>query len=297
MSHPPVSSMIPGTEYFELDSARVGARLGIWVTVPPGYALESVRYPVLYVTDGNTQVAVTAPLSHAMMLDPIRPVQPYIQVTIGYTGDDVQHALRIRNRDLVPAAEPYPPQMGAHIYARVQAGLFSAAEHAALLEELHDTHAENFLDFIEQELHPYITERYRAESAGAGLFGYSYGGLFTLYAFTSGTPLFSRYGASSPAIVVPDSQVYSLYEGLCEKGDQWDVRLHLTVNDTEGSGPNEIYRTLSVEYLRFIDLLKRRPLPGLRMTSATIVGETHASGIVDAYRSFVRTCYAASLPA
>ena len=114
--------------------------------------------------------------------------------------------------------------------------------------------------------------------------------------FTSGATLFNRFGASSPAIIVPDSQVYALYEELCQKGAQRDVRLHLTVNDTEGSGPNEIYRALSVEYLKFIDMLKRRPLPGLRMTTATIVGETHGSGIVDAYRSFVRACYSLPLP-
>jgi hypothetical protein len=30
--------MMPNTDHFELDSARVGARLGIWVTKPPTYA-------------------------------------------------------------------------------------------------------------------------------------------------------------------------------------------------------------------------------------------------------------------
>jgi hypothetical protein len=55
-------------DHVELDSARVGARLGIWVTKPPTYAQGNQQYPVVYVTDGNAQAALTAPLSHAMTL-------------------------------------------------------------------------------------------------------------------------------------------------------------------------------------------------------------------------------------
>jgi hypothetical protein len=65
------------------------------------------------------------------------------------------------------------------------------------------------------------------------------------------------------------------------------------MNDTEGYRPNALYRTLASHYRALADMLKRDPLPGMRTTFATITGEIHATGIVDAFRSFARSCYGA----
>lgn len=67
--------------------------------------------------------------------------------------------------------------------------------------------------------------------------------------------------------------------------------LHMTVNNYEMLGPSRFYRHLTIEFLRFLDVVTERPLPGMRVTTELITGESHASGLVDAYRSFLRTCY------
>lgn len=190
------------TEYFEVESTSVGARFAVWVTTAPTYAQDDqVDYPVLYVTDGNYSVGQTAPLA-VMQSDLALPIAPYLQVTIGYAGADAQDWGRVRNRDLVPPGEPVPPAMRGSLEMAVDNGLMTRAEAEAYLEDLSNTRADAFLTFITDELHPEISRRYRVAPEGHGLFGYSYGGLFSLYALLTGCPLFAAYGAGSPGVAL-----------------------------------------------------------------------------------------------
>ncbi|WP_455577835.1 alpha/beta hydrolase-fold protein [Amycolatopsis keratiniphila] len=58
-----------------------------------------------------------------------------------------------------------------------------------------------FLSFLTAELHPRIERDYGTATSGHGLFGYSYGGLFSLYAWLSGITLFGSIGAGSPGVI------------------------------------------------------------------------------------------------
>lgn len=126
-----------------------------------------------------------------------------------------------------------------------------------------------------------------------GLFGYSQGGMVTLYALAGGSALFSTFGAACPAIMTPDSTIFPLYSALVdsERGQGRPRRLHVTMNAVEIAGDLALYRLMGRECLRFIDLVRRSPLPGLALTTAVIAEETHFSGVFDAYRSFLRIFY------
>ncbi|MET8992553.1 cytochrome P450 [Nonomuraea wenchangensis] len=91
------------TDYFELRSSG-GYDYGVWVTTPPGYDPATSPAPAVYVLDGNWAVGMTAPLI-VTQLDPMQQIQPYIQVSVGYAGEEAQHWARLRNRDLVPPGE------------------------------------------------------------------------------------------------------------------------------------------------------------------------------------------------
>lgn len=95
---------LPHTDYFEMRSSG-GHDYGVWVTTPPGYDPAAAQAPVVYVLDGNWAVGMTAPLI-VTQLDPMQPIQPYIQVSVGYAGEEAEHWERLRNRDLVPPANP-----------------------------------------------------------------------------------------------------------------------------------------------------------------------------------------------
>ncbi|MDF6016915.1 hypothetical protein LWJ43_32665 [Streptomyces sp. JH34] len=58
-----------------------------------------------------------------------------------------------------------------------------------------------FLNFLTDDLHPRIERDYGTAPGGHGLFGYSYGGLFSLYAWLTKSTFFESIGAGSPGIV------------------------------------------------------------------------------------------------
>ena len=282
------------TEYFEIDSEHVGDRFAISVSFPGSSDGKSgSTYALLYATDGNTFGSVMDATRFCFVgFDAVRPVQPYLQVNIGYPPSQASSQAVLRNRDLVPPGEGFPSFMAAHVRSRLGADTPDSTIQA-FLEQYKASRADNFLAFIEDELHPVICGRYSVQESNVGLFGYSSGGLFTLYALTSGSRLFTRFGASSPGVHVEDSKIFDLYDELLKRTDRFSrsAHLHLTVNSYELLGPVRLYRALGINLLRFLDMVDEHPLPGLRVTTELILGESHYGGFVDAYRSFLRSCY------
>lgn len=213
---------------------------------------------------------------------------------IGYLDEGID-PLALRNRDLVPPHEPYPAFMRDYILENFgpEAPGGSQALVDQFFEWIERPRADRFLDLLEHELHPFIASRHRVSDEGAGLFGFSYGGLFALYALTSGSTLFTRFGAGSPGILVPDSTIFDRYRAFAaDDANAGRARhLHMTLGTGEIFGPSELMRKMAVEDLRFIDLARCHPVPGLTLTTAIFPDEDHETGCIDAYRSFARTCF------
>ena len=271
---------LAGTDYFEMRSGS-GYDYGVWVTTPPGYDPATTRAPALYVLDGNWTVGLTAPLIVAQT-DPMQQIQPYLQVSVGYAGEEAQHWTRLRNRDLVPPGEPIGPEFADAVEMSVRRGRTTREEADAYLAELRDTRADAFLAFLAGELHPRIERDYGTAESGHGLFGYSYGGLFSLYAWLSGCPLFESVGAGSPGVVGEDSQIFAQ---LRELGDGLPAaKLHVTVNDRELFGDLAVYQNLAKNTAT---LLHRLPS---RAVTSEVLRETHVTGLQASFLSYLRTC-------
>ncbi|MCG3753634.1 alpha/beta hydrolase [Amycolatopsis sp. Poz14] len=268
------------TEYFEMRSGS-GYDYGVWVTTPPGYDPATTRAPAVYVLDGNWAVGQTAPLI-VTQADPMQQIQPYLQVSVGYAGEDAQHWARLRNRDLVPPGEPVAPEFVDAVEMGVSTGRMTREEADAYLAELRDTRADAFLAFLAEELHPRIERDYGTAESGHGLFGYSYGGLFSLYAWLSGCPLFESVGAGSPGVIGEDSQVFAQ---LRELGDRRPAaKLHVTVNDRELFGDLAVYQNLAKHAATF---LHRVTSPAV---TSEVLRETHVTGLQASFLSYLRTC-------
>lgn len=272
------------TDYFELRSGG-GHDYGVWVTTPPGYDPATTQAPVVYVLDGNWAVGMTAPLI-VTQNDPMHRIQPYIQVSVGYAGDEAQHWDRLRNRDLVPPGEPIAKELVDAVEMGFRTGARTREETDAYLAELRDTHADAFLSFLTAELHPRIERDYGTATSGHGLLGYSYGGLFSLYTWLTGCTLFESIGAGSPGVTGEDSHIFTLLEELGENLPA--AKLHLTVNDQELLGDLAIYQNLAKNTAT---VLHRLTAGGAAVTSA-ILGETHVTGLQASFLSYLRTCRA-----
>lgn len=144
-------------------------------------------------------VGLTAPLI-VTQADPYLTVAPYIQVSVGYAGEEAANWARLRNRDLVPPGEPVGDEMMATLAAARDSGAMTQEYVDAYLEELADTHGDVFLDFLTNELHPRLySSELRVSESGHGLFGYSYG------AFSPSTHGCATRPHSRPSVrVVPE---------------------------------------------------------------------------------------------
>ncbi|WP_029106229.1 alpha/beta hydrolase-fold protein [Mycobacterium sp. URHD0025] len=273
---------LAGTDYFEIRSSG-GHDYGVWVTTPPGYDPATKPAPVVYVLDGNFAVGLTAPLI-VSQLDPMQRIQPYIQVSVGYAGEEAQDWDRLRNRDFVPPGEPIATELIDAVEMGLKAGMRTREEADAYLAELRDTHADVFLSFLTAELHPRIETDYDTAPSGHGLFGYSYGGLFSLYTWLTGNPLFESIGAGSPGVVAEDSRVFAQ---LDEMGDSHRAaKLHVTINDRELLGDLAVYQSLAKNTATILHRLTARR----EAVTSEILHETHLTGLQASFLSYLRTC-------
>lgn len=291
-SPPSFGTLFPATRYFEIDSEIAGQRFSAWVTPPASYdADEGKSFPVVYQVDGNLFFPVTAPFHLAGPSDGMSPQVPFILVSIGYSEKDSPAWTWLRVRDLVPPGEPVPVMREA-VEMSVQYGKMAREEGDRYLEMFARPAADKFLAFLEDELHPLLTQAYRIDDSDVGLWGDSYGGLFAAYAAVKRSKLFKTIGAGSPGIIGPESQILELYrQAVASKEDFSGRRLHVTLCTRELTDPT-IYQSLVARGTS--ELLAQtsiNPLPGLKVSSELIPLETHLTGSVSAWFSFLRTCY------
>lgn len=292
MAEPTLATMMPDTDFFEIESNQVGTRFGIWVTKPPNYEeISDRRYPAVYIPDANLLFGSLAPASSCAQ-DPIWPIEPVLQVMVGYTGNEAGDAGTLRNRDLLPPDEPVAPEMADYVESFVERGVLTRDAADVYLQSLSETHADRFLAFFEDELGPEIAYRYRTNPTSSALFGYSYGGLFALYALLSRSRAFDTYGVSSPGIATDGSVVYEmLRERVVEKAGFEGMRVHLTMGELEIVGRSEVYRSIGRQFVSLVDQLYRADLPGLAMSVEIIPRQTHITGVTPAHLQFLRTFY------
>ncbi|MCV7200720.1 esterase [Mycolicibacterium peregrinum] len=272
------------TDYFEMRSSG-GHDHGVWVTTPPDYDRATTQAPIVYVLDGNFAVGLTAPLIVTQM-DPMQQIQPYIQVSVGYAGEEAQDWDRLRNRDFVPPGEPIAQELIDALELGVEMGARTREEADAYLAELRNTHADDFLRFLTAELHPRISHDYGTAASGHGLFGYSYGGLFALYTWLNGSTLFESIGAGSPGVISEDSQIFAQLHQL---GDtRLATNLHVTLNDRELLGDLAVYQSLAKNTATVLHRLKSRN----ESVTSEILRETHVTGLQASFLSYLRACRA-----
>lgn len=112
-------------------------------------------------------------------------VKPFVQINIGYIDEGVD-ALAVRNRDLLPPGEPCPDFMRDYITEMFGSNPEIVEQ---FFEWIENPHADHFLNFLENELHPFVKDHYNVGDDEAGVFGFSYGGLFSIYALTAGSSM------------------------------------------------------------------------------------------------------------
>lgn len=290
---PSFKTLFPDTRYFEIDSEIAGVRFSAWVTPPVHYEADPAqRYPIVYQVDGNLFFPATAPFHQTGSRDPMSPLQPFILVSVGYSEQESHAWTWLRVRDLLPPGETVPEVMFQALDMSIEAGLLPKEEGGRYRAMFAEPAADKFLGFLEQELHPLLTEVYRVDESDVGLWGDSYGGLFAAYVAVKRSDLFKRIGAGSPGIIGRDSQIFKLYdEAIAEKRDYSGRRLHVTVGAREITQPGLYQEIVARGTAELLAQTSHAPLPGLQVSAEIIPLETHVTATMPAWFSFLRACY------
>ncbi len=156
-------------DYFRIDSRETGRPYHIYVRYPVDYEKErGQRYPVVYLTDGDSLFPILA--AGHLFLHHDEKLPEALVVGIAYGSFDPS----VNRRDLdftPPGGEP---------------GTGGAAD---------------FQRFLKTELLPEVERRYRADPGRRILFGQSRGGGFVLYSAVTDADLFWGRIASNPALM------------------------------------------------------------------------------------------------
>jgi len=156
-------------DYFPFDSRSVGRPFHIHVRLPENYQSdESVRYPVVYLLDGDSLFPILAASHLFLTIDEGLPEA----IVVGIAYGSFDPSINRRGFDFSTPVENADPERGG---------------------------AAAFHDFLKSELIPQIENRYRTDPSRRVLFGQSRGGSMVLYSAFTDPDLFWGRIASNPA--------------------------------------------------------------------------------------------------
>lgn len=235
---------------FSIESAVLQESREYLVYVPAQYEdrlFAEVRYPVMYVLDGEEHFTFTAGLVHFMSETNSQIPQ---QIVVAIVNTD-------RARDLTPTSSNVDMTGRAHAEFATTGG------------------GDRFLQFLERELIPKIEVDYRTAPYRTFV-GHSFGGLAVLHSLLTQPGLFRGYIALDPSLWWQDQL---MVERVREKpvdvpGPGARVFLALAGHRTTGQSDGS---TMIVGNMRFTELLQGQQQQNLSVTLQHFSGEDHRS--------------------
>jgi predicted alpha/beta superfamily hydrolase len=129
--------------------------------------------------------------------------------------------------------------------------------------------APEFLDFIERELIPFVSANYACDNQIRMLGGYSFGGLFGLYALFHKPELFQKYFIGSPSIHYGEEITFTYEESYASQHEDLYAEVFMSAGGLE--------QQTSAHVLQMEKLLNSRTYPHLTVKTALFEGESHVS--------------------
>lgn len=255
--HP--AARLINTEQRQLYSKLNNQEYEIYISLPDNYVQGDSTYPVLYLTDANQYFGLIADITRNLQWGSEMPET--IIVGIGYPisafkTDDERWGkwLAWRMRDLSPTnTAQLDKDFGT--------------------DNIKSGGASVFLQFMEQELFPFVEKNYRAKSQERTFVGFSLGGLFGLYSLFQKPGLFQYYLIGSPSIWYDNKTVLQTEKTYAASHSDLSGRVFMAVGELEEEVNSGMVRNM----FELNSILKSRKYNGLTSTAVILDGETHMS--------------------
>ncbi len=219
-------------------------------------------YPVLYLFDANFYFGGVTEVTRLMRECNEFPIS--IVVGIGYPFDGpanemIDTVVGWRTRDFTPEVSPEKEQ--------------EVLDSSPTLKTVTSGGADNFHQFIEQELMPLVEADYPIDSANRTLMGHSWGGLFGLYSLFRDPLLYKNYLICSPDLPYADGIVFEYEEAYAQAHDTLPATLFISQGGREVSEHNQ----------RLVSILESRQYKDLNITHQSIMDCEHCASPIPSF--------------
>jgi predicted alpha/beta superfamily hydrolase len=238
------------------------------------------KLPVVFVLDGNLYFPMVASMAALLTLEEIPSM---LIVGVGYDFAPSTPAPLVmlevqtrRNRDLTPSVDEAFVTRMTEMYQGFGAPYPPYGQPGG---------ADAFLAFINDELKPFIAERYpNADVEDATIMGLSFGGLFAMHALFTAPDSFDRYVAGSPSLFWDEGVTFAAEAAASDVA----ARLFISTGELEDEAE------MRAPVARMDALLRDGRRPSLSYTFNDFAGETHASVIPATFSRGLREVFAAN---
>jgi uncharacterized protein len=224
-----------------LKSTVLGEDRIVLVRTPAGYETNNVKYPVLYMTDGDAHMGHTSSTIEFLT----RNGRISDLIVVGVTNTD-------RTRDLTPVRST----------AKTPAGELQFPTSGG---------SDNFLKFFETELIPEIEKQYRVQPYRI-LAGHSLGGLFAIHSMISKPGLFNSYIAVSPSLQWENGEALKRAEEFLKKQKEMNVTLFVSLGNEPGP--------IGESFDSFRQMLSKTNIKGFEWQAERMADEDHGSVVL-----------------
>ncbi len=268
------------TREFDVQSSA-GKEYRLFVA-EPGERTPSGNLAVLLLLDGNASfpIAVSAYRQHA---DSLKLV-PTLIVGVGYPTEDRFDFVR-RTYDYNPPADPekLPKRPGGVPWPKSGG-------------------ADEFLQFLQDELKPWLNAKHSIDPDREVIFGHSFGGLFVLHALFSKPDSFDHFIAASPSVWWNDFSITESKQDFLKRDHtrRRPVTLLVTIGELElttDAGPAASLaptpaRERFGDTRQFVERLRDSPPEFLKVEYVEFPNESHGSVIPLAIDQAIRSSLA-----
>lgn len=274
----------PRVESHLLTSKYVAQTFKVQVMQPMRERDAEQPVPVIYATDGNLAFDVLKGIAYSIQRSP-SDAPPFMVVGIGYPEDCPLAGSVLRARDFTfpgyPQLAMKPPTIEGVLQAAAGTKTYLGGE--------------DFQQFIEQELIPFVDDRYATARDERIYFGHSAGAGFGLYTLFKRPELFKHYIISSPSLTYHGTSTaavkYDNYDFLIREARRFvesgkalrGTRLYMSVGSEEEFEPTYMAWQLTSSFHRLAALLRANAVAGLELITEVFPQETHMTVWPGAY--------------
>ena len=263
---PPV--FIPHTEVRILPSAIVQQEYKIFIALPEEGFNPEKRYPVLYLLDAT---ALFGCVTEIVRLMQVRDELPEMLIVgVAYPYETYKETLGPRARDFTPTID--------------ESWLNKIVKTRPYVVNHGTGGADKFLQFIRDELIPFIEANYHVDGQDRTIAGGSFSGLFALYTLFQHPDTFNRYIAVSPSLWWDNGVLFNLESEFAKNGDELPVEVFISMGSLEDEDTIE-------DVKRLAERLKDRDDKGFEIRTCIFEDETHLSGVAGALSRGLKVVY------